>query len=127
MLCGRYSSDSGGGETLEKAIDRVEILANTIARKIRWMGLQVAAEKSEAVRFRRRGEKRIEENLAIMIEDTRISIKHNMKYLGILVRDDWSIRDHLERIATKAEITVNKLNRLMVNMKGPSEKKRKLY
>lgn len=91
------------------------------------MGLQVAAEKSEAVRFRRRGEKKMKGNFTIMIENSRIPLKYNMKYLGILVRDDWSIRDHFEKIIIKAELTSNKLMRLMLNKKGPSEKKRKLY
>lgn len=45
----------------------------------------------------------------------------------MLVRDDWSIRDHLERIVIKTEITVTKLNRLMTNKKGPSKRKRRLY
>lgn len=91
------------------------------------MGLQVAVEKSEAIRFRRRGEKRDKSNRTITIESTRITIGNNIKYLGMLVRDDWSIRDHLERIVIKTEITVTKLNRLMTNKKGPSERKRRLY
>lgn len=62
-----------------------------------------------------------------MVESTRKKIGYNIKYLGLLLRDDWSLRDHLEKIAIKAEITVNKLNKLMANKKGPSESKRKLY
>lgn len=50
-----------------------------------------------------------------------------MKYLGITVRDDWSIKDHLERTAAKAGIIRNKLGRIMINKKGPTEKKRRLY
>lgn len=54
-------------------------------------------------------------------------MNYNIKYLGLTIRDDWSVRDHLEKVAIKVEITINKLGRLMATKKGPSEKKRKLY
>lgn len=62
-----------------------------------------------------------------MIENTRIVIGNNLKYQGMMVRDDWSLTDHLEKTVMKVEITADKLNRLMTNKKEPSERKRKLY
>lgn len=88
IIC--YADDTlviAGGKGMEEAVDRAEIVVNMIARKIRWMGLQIAAEKSEAVRFRRKGEQRNKENKGIVIESTRISIGYSMKYLGLLVLD----------------------------------------
>lgn len=61
-----------------------------------------------------------------MIENSRISLGYNLKYLAITIRDDWSIRDHLEKTANKAGIMANILSRLMVNKKGTTEKKRRL-
>lgn len=90
------------------------------------MGLQVAAEKTEAVRFRSRGEKR-KSGGEITVENTRVPLKVTMKYLGLTIQDDWPIRSHLERTALKAEVIMNKLGRLMANKKGPSERKRRLY
>lgn len=84
--------------------------------------MQVTAEKTEAVRFRKRGGKRKRDGGVIVIENTRIALKNNMKYLG-LIRGDWSIRDHLEKVALKAEIISIKMSRLMANKKGPSEKR----
>lgn len=81
-----------GGKNMEKAVDRANILLNIIARKIKWMGLQVAAEKSEAIRFRRRGEKSNKDEIGIIIKNTRIVIGNNIKYLGMLVRDDWTVK-----------------------------------
>lgn len=117
------------GENTIDIIDRVNIVVNAVARKIRWMGLhvQVAAEKTEAVRFRRKGEKRMKGKMVIIIENVKAVLKHGMIYLGLAIRDAWSIRDHLEKIASKVEIITTNLNRLMVNKKGPSEKKRRLY
>lgn len=112
---------------MDDAIDKVDIIGNIIARKIKWMCLQVAAEKTEAIRFRRIGERRKKGNATITIENTRIKLGNTINYLGITVRDDWSIKDHLERTVNKAESVVNKLSKLMLNKKGPSEKKRRLY
>lgn len=75
IIC--YADDTlviAGGKGMEEAVDRAEIVVNMIPRKIRWMRLQIAAEKSEAVRFRRKGEKRNKENKGIVIESTRISM-----------------------------------------------------
>lgn len=105
----------------------MEIIGNTIARELRWMGLQIAAGKTKAIRFRRTGERRRKDNVTIMIESTRIRLGYSMNYLGITVRDDWSIRDHLEKAVNKAEGIANNLSRLMVNKKSPSEMKRRLY
>lgn len=116
-----------GGRDMDEAIDRADIMINIITRKIRWMGLQVAAKKTEALRFRKEEEKRIRENGAIVIEDRRIELKYSMKYLGMTIRDDWSIREHLEKTAIKAGIVVDKLGRILLNKKGPTEKKRRLY
>lgn len=112
---------------MQDATDKANIVDNMIARKIKWMGLQVAAEKTEAIKFRRAGERRRKENGYITIENTRIQLGNNLNYLGIIVRDDWSIKDHLEKTVNKADIVVNKLGKLILNKKGPSERKRRLY
>lgn len=116
-----------GGKDIEEAIDKANIIGNIIARKVKWMGLQVAANKTEAIRFRREGKRRKRDNKMVTIEDSRIVLGHSLKYLGITVRDDWSIKDHLEKTAIKAGIIANNLSRLMLNKKGPTEKKRRLY
>lgn len=116
-----------GGHNVKEAIEKADAIGNMIARKIKWMGLQIAANKTEAIRFRRVGEKRKKETRTIMIESTRISIGSSIKYLGMTVSDDWSINDHLEKTASRAEIIVNKLGKIIINKKGPTEKKRKLY
>lgn len=111
---------------MEDMIDKAEIMGNMIARKIKRMGLEIAASKTEAIRFRRVGEKRGKEIGKIMIENTMISIGSSMNYLGIKLSDDWSIKNHIESAVSKAEIIANKLGKLMANKKGPREKKRRL-
>lgn len=56
-----YADDTlilAGGDDTEKALNKANILINAIARRINWMSLQVAAEKTEALKFRKRGERR---------------------------------------------------------------------
>lgn len=108
-----------GGRNMKEVINRANIMINAITRKINWMGLQVAAGKTEAVRFRKKGEKRTKENGVETIENTKIMLRYNIKYLGLAIRDDWSIRDHLEKITLKVEIPINKLARLMISPDGP--------
>lgn len=76
--------------------------------------------------FRQKGRRRVK-GREIRIEGQRIEVKYKIKYLGLLIKDDWSFKDHLETVAKKAEGLMGRIGRLMANKKGPSEKKRKLY
>lgn len=116
-----------GGEDMEEVVDRAEIITNVISRKLRWMGLQIAGEKTVAIKFRRVRGRRGRVSTSIVVEDTRIKVGVNINYLGIRVRDDWFIRDHMEEVVGRAERVADSLSRIMLNKKGPTEKKRKLY
>lgn len=87
-----------GGENTIDTIDRVNIVVNAVARKIRWMGLQVAVEKTEAVRFRRKSEKRMKGKMVITIENVKVALKHGMRYLGLAIRlvDKRSLKENSE-------------------------------
>lgn len=50
-----------------------------------------------------------------------------MKYLGVIIDGDWNYRAHFDMVAEKAEKTVGHLHKLMPNIRGPSENKRRLY
>lgn len=81
-----------GGRSIEEAMDRASITTNMIARKLKWMGLQVAGKKTEAIRFRRNGERRVKREKVVSIENTRVKLGTSLNYLGMTVRDDWSVR-----------------------------------
>lgn len=56
-----YADDTliiAGDRNMKEVINKTNIVINAIARKISYMGLQVAAEKTEAIRFRRITERR---------------------------------------------------------------------
>lgn len=96
-----------------------------VVRKARRLGLEVSAGKTQTILFRQKG-RRVRDG-EIRIEGQRIELQNKIKYLGLLIKDDWSFKDHLETVAKKAEGVMGKIGRLMANKQGPSEKKRKLY
>lgn len=50
-----------------------------------------------------------------------------MKYLGIIIDSEWSFIDHFRYVENKAAKVSRALFRLMPNLRGPYEEKRRLY
>lgn len=50
-----------------------------------------------------------------------------MKYLEVVLDGGWNYYDHFNMVANKVERTIGMLNKLMPNIRGVSEHKRKLY
>lgn len=56
-----------------------------------------------------------------------ILAKQSMKYLGIYLDQNWTFKQHTDYVEEKTMKISQQLGRLMPNLKGPTEKKRKLY
>lgn len=108
-------------ENIERTIDKTN-MTEMIIREARRLGLEISADKTQAMIFRQKGRKR-DKNRNIRIEGNRIELKNKIKYLGLLINDDWSFKEHLKNVAAKAERIMGKLCRLMANQRGPSEKR----
>lgn len=50
-----------------------------------------------------------------------------MKYLGVMIDSRWSFTNHIKYVTEKASRVSRALERLMPNLRGPSQSKRKLY
>lgn len=85
----------------------------------------MAAEKTEIVVFGKR--KSPETELILEIEDKHIRSKQEMKYLGIIVDRELSFIKHLKYTQEKVNKTNGALCRIMPNLRGPDETRRKLY
>lgn len=85
--------------------------------------LQVAPEKSEAIVIA--GRKKYGP-INIKLGGQIINIKNNLKYLGVVIDNKLSFLPHLEHITTKAEKTVAALSRIVPNLGGPGENKRRM-
>lgn len=101
----------------------------TVALKLvsRWMtqkGLELAVTKTEAIFFR--GRRRKVSPPSISFGNTQIIPSPTMLYLGVLLDNRLSFQPHLKRTKDKATTAATHLSRLMPNLGGPKEDKRRL-
>ncbi|KMQ86999.1 reverse transcriptase [Lasius niger] len=93
---------------------------------IKSLGLSIAAQKTEAVYFHGRGKKpRIMPT--VYIDNAYVTSTASMKYLGVIIDSGWTFEDHFRYMEAKTSKVSRALFRLMPNLRGPHEGKRKLY
>ncbi|XP_011688863.1 PREDICTED: uncharacterized protein LOC105450628 [Wasmannia auropunctata] len=63
----------------------------------------------------------------INVAGVGIPVKNSIKYLGLTIDQKWSFVDHFAEILPKAERAAMAVVRLMPNMRGPGERRRRLY
>lgn len=73
--------------------------------------------------FRRKYKDRVP---VIRIEGVEVSVGRSIKYLGLIVDDYWNFKLHVKAAVEKAERVLGTLSRLMPNIGGPKEPRRKL-
>ena len=101
-------------------------LNQTMRRVQTWMsnhGLQLAMAKTEIVMLTKR---RIPTMITMAVGEETIATKSAVKYLGILLDRKLSFWPQIKAATTKAERVTAALGRLMRNVGGPSESKRRL-
>lgn len=125
ILC--YTDDT----LLFVVADSVESVCTLAERQLRRLipqftalGLGIATEKTEAVMFSRRG---LVGNPTIRFCGAEIRVTNKIKYLGVFVDSRLSFAPHFTYAESKASGIARALGRLMPNLRGPSQAKRKLY
>lgn len=91
-----------------------------------WMerhGLEVAVGKTEAILLS--GKKKAED-FTIDFKGQEIKLKRRVKYLGVIWDDHLIFHHHVTEACKKATTAVNQTARLMPNIGGPGEGKRRL-
>jgi len=111
----------GDKDTIKR---RAEIQVAATIRKIKELNLKVAPEKTEIVLFE--NNKEVDTNLTIKIEDKSIKTKRAMKYLGIMIDDKLNFLQHVKYVQGKVNKITGALCRIMPNLRGPDESKRRL-
>lgn len=104
---------------------RANIQLGLVLNRIKRLGLTIAAQKTEVVCFA--GRNRIERTPILEVEGTSVVAKRNMKYLGVMLDDKLNFGSHLDYSENKVGRITRSLIRLIPNLRGPEEKKRKLY
>jgi len=111
------------GKTCAAVEVQMNTALNSISSKISSLNLTLAVEKTEAVMFRRKYK---DDTPLIVLNGTPVTMKRSIKHLGIIVDDNLNYNQHVEATATKAQKTLTALSRLMPNIGGPKESRRKL-
>lgn len=113
--------------TYEEAKIRACMQADRTIHEIGKIGLKVAIEKTEAIVFQgKRGKRPPKEDFITMNRD-KIKIGKSIKYLGIILDSKLDFKEHFRYIQEKAEKVKRALCKLMPNLRGPHENKRRLY
>lgn len=104
---------------------RAGVFINRVINHIQRLGLRVAENKTEAILFS--PNKAGGHPEGIMVSSTYIKFQSSMKYIGIQVDPRWTFCDHFRLIGSKVSTITRALNNLMSNLRGPDEKRRRLY
>jgi len=83
----------------------------------------LATEKTEAIMLRRKYKDTVSR---ILFGNTIVTMKKTMKDLGIIVDDSLRFSEHVKVTADKAQKIMLLLSRIMPNVGGPREARRKL-
>ena len=98
-----------------------------IAQIAKWMNdhrLKLATHKTEAIMIA--GKKRIR-TPTLKINNERIKMVPQLRYLGVTLDPHLSYGPHVTKIAEKANKLSAALERILPNISGPSQMKRKVY
>ncbi|KAL6417769.1 hypothetical protein ACFW04_012549 [Cataglyphis niger] len=112
-------------DTISTAIARSNIQVARVLNRIRRLGLQVSLEKTEAIVFY--GKNKPPRIVRLNVDGKDIEAKPTLKYLGIMLDGRLNFRPHFEYVENKIAKVNRALGRLMPNLRGPNESKRKLY
>lgn len=111
-----------------RSIVKLEMKTNEelglVSEEISRLGLSLAVNKTEAVMFTNKY-KYVNPN--ITLDGQTLEMEQQMKYLGMVIDRGLLFKAHIREASAKAEKTANQLRRLMPNIGGPKQLRRKLY
>lgn len=120
-------ADDAGLEIVSKFPEECRrIFAESYDTVQRWMssvGLKLADHKTEAVLFTSR---KLRETITLDVGDCTITSQPFIRYLGVMLDSRLSFKQHAEHATAKARKVATTLARLMPNMGGPRQSRRRL-
>lgn len=125
-----YADDTiilASAENFDNARTKACIVTERVLHRIRNLGLKVAIHKTEVGIFCTRRGLRPPPDASIIIDGKEIPVKTEIKYLGIILDCRLSYAAHFKYVEEKATKISRALCRLMPNLRGPHETKRRLY
>jgi len=117
---------------MSKAVQsNINTYLRLVTRRIEFLSFEMAADKTEVVLTRRlisRDRRRlVDADPVVRIGNTVVPITPSMKYLGVVLDCKLNFKQHFLHIGKKVGRVSRALGHLMPNLRGPMEKKRRLY
>lgn len=110
-----------------KHLDNLERTSNAAVSRVRsWIasiGLKLADHKTDVVLVSSRKKM---EYITITVGEQRITSKQSIKYLGVMIDNRLTFKEHLTYISRKCAAATGALARIMPNLGGPRQEKRQL-
>jgi len=113
--------------SVEAAQSNINRYIDLVLRRIEFLSLEMAASKTEAVLFRSNRRRWNYTDPLIRIKNTFIHVSPSMKYLGVILDSKLTFKPHFQYLDVKIGKVTRALGSLMPNLRGPQEKKRRLY
>lgn len=108
-----------------EGLESASILVTRVINRISKLGLTVSTEKTEAMLFHGKGIEVLPR--FIMVGEASIDFSPSVKYLGVFIDVFWTFSYHFRYVEEKANRVIRALNRLMPNLKGPDERRYRLF
>lgn len=112
------------GRNHVKVEDEANRLIKVIGTEVNRLGCSFAPEKTQVIFV---SPKRKVKSITIVVDGTVVDITKSFKYLGVIVDNALTFKEHVSYVTDKAKKVSKKLAGLMRNLHGPKEKRRKLY
>ena len=106
---------------------RLEVGIAALGKKIANLGLEMAAQKTEAIWFHNLPRNKRPPPSWIAVGGDRITVGRSLKYLGLILDERLNFENHFKQIAPKIEKAALGLGRIMPNIGGPKARVRRLY
>ncbi|XP_060822332.1 uncharacterized protein LOC132910580 [Bombus pascuorum] len=129
LIC--YADDTlvvAGGRWWYETAEAATEATRRAARAIGELGLKVTPAKTEALGFydgRRRGPP--PDGLTIDVDGVGVRVGSQLRYLGLIIDDQWSFEPHFESLAPKVAAAANALCGILPNIGGAGRAVRRLY
>lgn len=110
-------------ESMDHLSEYVATDLRRVLKAITDLGLRISENKTNIMLFGGRSK----DLPTVRIGGSNIVVKRHMKYLGVIIDHKWNFINHFKYVMDKAGRVTRALERIMPNVKGPGQNKRRLY
>ena len=115
------------GKQWTRTLRLTEVAVAAITSRIGNLDLKIAAHKTEALWIHGLPKSRKPPITWLTIQNERIHVQEELKYLGITLDGRLTFDKHFDRLIPKVEGVAASLGRLLPNVGGPNDRVRRLY